>query len=265
MNTFENFNQEPKINEVKKNPDGSLYFPVTHQTAMGDFINYDFKIQRTKEGKLTIENKTKITNKNNGYVLNKNAVFTLDPSNKKNFSQTLGKALDAYIGKWRNPVDAKKREKAYALLGYKEPSREVQELNELAKVKSELKELQNELPKKFSRDKATKTLTVEYNIGYGANEKVMYTSFQQVGDKVKFTLSSGYLWTFAKLENKEVSFNRNDLAGQVERYLTEALAKPLIYKKLIGKDTEYTMQEGVQQNAIKKAKDAANIFLKYSK
>lgn len=50
-----------------------------------------------------------------------------------------------------------------------------------------------ELPKKFNRDPQKKILKVEYNIGYGSEEKILYTEFKQEGDKVLFTLSSGYL------------------------------------------------------------------------
>ncbi len=121
------------------------------------------------------------------------------------------------------------------------------------------------MPKKFTRDPKTKTLKVEYNIGYGSEEKILYTEFKQEGDKVVFTLSSGYLWTVAKLSNKKVIFNKDNLGAQVEAYLSRTLATPLTYKKLIGKDTKYTLREEVQKKAIKKAKNAAEIFLRYSK
>lgn len=132
-------------------------------------------------------------------------------------------------------------------------------------IKSELNSLKNELPKNFSWDEHTKTLKVEYNIGYGSNEKVLYTIFRQEGDKVVFTLSSGYLRSIAPLSNQEVKFDKNNLVDQIKNHLSKTFSEPLTYKRVIGKDTEYTMKKEVQEKAVQKATTAAEIFLRYSK
>lgn len=259
---FQEYEHERK--EVKKLKDGSISFPVTHQTAVG-LMEFDFRIKKNKEGKVIIENKTPITEKNKGYVHNKEKRYFLKTNTPSIFAKSLWAVLDIYIGKGRKSVDSEKWGKAYKLLGEHNQNLEIQKQNELTKIKTELHALQNELPKKFNRDPQKKTLKVEYNIGYGFEEKVLYTEFKQEGDKVVFTLSSGYLRTFAKLTSKKIIFNQHNLGAQVEAYLNKTFATPLTYKKLIGKDTQYTLREEVQKKAIKKARDAAEIFLRYSK
>lgn len=263
INSMETRVQEPQIKEVKKMKDGSVSLPFSHETSMG-IIEFNFKLEK-KGDKIQISNLTKASERNQGYLKNKNQTFLLSTDSPQHFSKDLGKALDSYIGKDRLSLNHKKRQEAYKLLWFWDKLKQAEQKKIQEQTLRELKNLEQSLGDKVIRNKNKKTLTTEYNIGYGANEKVLYMSLKDLGNgKVQFSLESGFLFSLAQTHKIEKVFNKNWLKNQIHTFLSNELSNPLSYPRVIGKDIKYRMKEEVKNNMILKAKDSASLFLKYS-
>lgn len=264
INSFETRNQAPQPKEVKKMKDGSISLPFSHETSMG-MIDFNFKLEK-KGNKIHLSNLTKETTQNKGYLKNKNLTFLLSTDSPQQFANELGNALNQYIWQDRRSLQAEKWKEAYKLLGFDEQLKQAEQKKLQEQTTRELKELERALWNSVVWNSKEKTLRTEYNIWYGAEEKVLYTSLKDLGNgKVHFTLESGFLWTFAWLHKIERVFNKTSLTNQVHTFLSQTFSKALTYPRSIGPDTQYTMKKEVKDIAVEKAKNSAKLFLHHSK
>lgn len=259
---FETTSQEPEVKEVEKLSDGSVHLPYIKETSMGS-VDFDFRIKKNKEGKTIIENKTKESPQNKGYILNNDKTFILDTSSSSAFAKSLGQALDAYVGKGRPSLAQEKREKVYKLAWFEKQLLQEAEDEQIKKTIQEINILSDEI---FKWDAEKKELKFEYNIGYGINEKVIYSRIKELpGGKIKFTMEAGYLWSIAKKNSIEKIFDKENLRKELPTFINEILSKGIDYKRVFWKEKKHIARESTRNNAVQKAIKATEVFERYTK
>lgn len=166
----QSYGKEQQIRNPEKMRDGSVKLPFTHGG-----IEFDFKLKKGKDGKVYISNLTPEHTGNRGYLKNKDAVYPLDVSSSKAFSQSLGKALDNYIGVWRKSMEEEKWKKAFKLLWFTnillEEAKQQEEQEAIQQTKRELELLTDQ---DFSWNEKEKSLHFIYLLGtyYGATVSI---------------------------------------------------------------------------------------------
>lgn len=162
----QSYEREQQIRNPEKMRDGSVKLPFTHGT-----IDFDFMLKKGKDGKVYISNLTPEHSGNKGYLKNKDAVYQLDVSSSKAFSQSLGKALDNYIGVWRRSMEEEKWQKAFKLLWFTNILlKEAQQQEEQEAIQQTKRELELLADNDFSRNEKEKSLHFIYLLwtNYGA-------------------------------------------------------------------------------------------------
>lgn len=262
MENFERQSEQPKVKEVKKLNDGTIQIPYIKETSMWT-IEFDLKIKKEKDGKVSIENKTPITEKNKGYIRSKEKYY-LNTSNSKTFAQSLWKALDNYIGTGRPSLSQEKWEKAYELLGFESNLIIEKSKKEQENLMKEIGTIQKD--KDLERDPKSKTLKFEYHIGYWSNEKIIYASLNEKNKwEVYFKMEAWFLWTFAGLSTLEKTFKKSELKTWLPNFVEQTFKNGITYKKLFWKDEKYIAKDDTRDNAITKANKAATAFEKLTK
>lgn len=162
----QSYEKEQQIRNPEKMRDGSVKLPFTHGS-----IDFDFKLKKGKDGKVYISNLTSEHSGNKGYLKNKDAVYQLDVSSSKAFSQSLGKALDNYIGVWRRSMEEEKWQKAFKLLWFTNILlKEAQQQEEQEVIQQTRRELELLTDQDFSWNEKEKSLHFISLLGtnYGA-------------------------------------------------------------------------------------------------